>query len=407
MRKVLISPAHYLLDYTSRSEFYFAAKLIRDLALKTPDTEYYVLCGKCINEMPGNVKLYQLYTKDTDVELNLVTRIKFYLKLFICSCRLSWTNQFDIVWHFFPNGRFSFNPFIFFGIDRLLNPSVKRMVGRLQYSKHDINHHLDKFHLNSIRMHTIKPDCVTASLQKSLFKVLSIFSNYYFNLFDLIIFNNESAKNHYFDIIIKKYSKKIVIIPVAVDLEQFRFVKKTVSNKLELLFAGVLDDNKRVDEALRICAALEKEHVDFHLTIAGDGERRRRLEVLAKELLNSANYTFLGNVPKCNMPTLFQRAHFLFSLSQSESFGQVFAESWSSGTVFVGSDIPVYVEVIKHLENGIIYNVESKDYQLIAKTISFMNQQTYERITELAHKEVLKYDWNSVVEQYEQALERV
>ncbi len=64
MRKVLLSTTHYLLDYTSSSEFYFAEKLIHNLALKTPEVEHCVLCGKCLNEMPKNVKLFQFHPGD-------------------------------------------------------------------------------------------------------------------------------------------------------------------------------------------------------------------------------------------------------------------------------------------------------------------------------------------------------
>lgn len=410
MRKILISPAHYLLDYTSRSEFYFAGKLIHDLALKTPDIEYYVLCGRSINEMPKNVKIIELQKKkdsSDSVELNLLSRIAFYVKLFFYSIRLSLSHRFEIIWHLFPNGRFSFNPFIFFQVDKLLNPSIKRMIGRLQYAKHDIHHHLDKFHLDRMHMHTIQPDRITSFLQKKLFKFLGLFSNYYFNIFDLLIFNNQSAKDHYLRYAISSFTRRSVIVPVAIDLKQFPFTQKSIDGKIELLYAGVLDKNKRVSEVIKICEILQQMKVNFHLSIVGNGELREELESLARSLLSEKNYTFYGNVQKSEMSEFYKKSHFLFSLSVSESFGQVFAESWSSGTVFIGSAIPVYVEVLRHLENGVIYDVENEDPQRIAKIIADMNQETYQKIANCAHEEVQKYDWSSVVGLYEQSLEQI
>lgn len=182
----------------------------------------------------------------------------------------------------------------------------------------------------------------------------------------------------------------------------FLLQKKTIEKQKQLLYAGVLDENKRVSEVLNICSHLLLLGENFHLDIVGDGDQRKGLEVQTKRLGLENNVKFWGNIPKNRMGEFYERAHYLFSLSASESFGQVFIESWSTGTIFIGSTIPVYKEVIVDSENGLLFDVEKGDHNVIAKKIKEMNQDDFDRIVRTAHAQVSAYDWAHVIQDYDE-----
>lgn len=401
MKRVLVSPAHYLVDYTSRSEFYFAGKLLKELGEQMPEIEFYVVCGRCPVPMPCNVRVYEVMKGKGDLVLNLWSRIGFYCKTTWLSLRLSWKHDFDVVWHLFPNGRFSFHPYLFFQLDRLFFCKPRRLIGRLQYAKHDIHHSLDGMNLGASGMYTVQTRGPAELLQSLLLRMLGRFSTYYFNLFDQLVFNNRAAVDHYLSVNVRTLRGEINIIPVGVDLSRFRFSQKIWGSPLRLLYAGVLDRNKRVIELVQLCRELARNGTEFKLKIVGNGELKQELVDLVQEYALDPHIEFLGNVPKDRMMDLYEQAHILFSLSKSESFGQVFAESWSTGTMFIGSRIPVYEEVVRHGQNAYLVDVETEEgIERAAALVSRLTESDYIRVTEAARTDVTKYDWQSVAYAY-------
>ncbi len=130
------------------------------------------------------------------------------------------------------------------------------------------------------------------------------------------------------------------------------------------------------------------------------------MEELTLEYKLSAKVCFHGDRPKSELIEYYKKAHMLFLLSKSESFGQVLLESWSTGTIFIGSDIPVFRDIISNNIDGQLFPVDSLNFKIesIANFIMQLTQEKFDTIVSLAHNKVNKYEWSNVVDEYSKIL---
>jgi len=395
--KILVTPAHYVLDKNSASEFYYAATLLYGLAIKNPTDQYHVLCGYCADkaQLPTNLKVFELF-KSQKLTLTLWTRIRFYIWIFLKSLQLFYSTKFDVVWHLLPNGIYSFNPFIFFGFPRLFGVK-KLIIGRLAHSYGELESNLLIYDKGKIDVQQRNGDW----LYSLIYKMLSPFSRYYFSLFNTLIFYNEFSKRDFERILKTDLSSRSKIIPVGFDSTQFPFKAKSIMGKLNFLYSGNLIPRKNVNIAIRICKLLKDAGINFEFDIVGDGYERGKLIALTKELNLEQDVIFHGLKQKTEMHRFYEKAHFLFLLSSMEAFGHVLLEAWSSGALFIGSQIPVFEDVIDHLQTG--YLLDIKDPACLTELIKWLKtlkQEQYDSIIEVSCASSQQYEWGAIIEKY-------
>lgn len=405
--KILVSPAHYILDINSQSEFYAAASVIYGLARRLPENQFIVVCGKCKDKasLPPNIILHEVFGKTDRLFIDFLTRIKFYLLISLASIKILSREKVDIIWHMLPNGLMSFNPVIFFQIDRLLQPGIRRLLGRLQYTNLPDLKHIDEnsgkiLHRNNTRIEKI--------IFKAVRGFLRLFSKYYFKLFSTYIFNNQAAVAYYEAQLSLAIDKtKCKIIPIGVNQESFSYTAKIFSPPIYLLFSGNLTENKRVYAIIEVSRILLEKGFQFETHIVGDGDERKYLEELSRRYELAKNVFFHGELPKRELPEFYRKAHILFLLSKSESFGQVLLEAWSTGTLFIGSDIPAFRDIVHHNIDGLLFDLDSPDFRLesLCESIRAMTQDSFDSITLAAKKQLKNYEWPTIIEEYSKLLE--
>jgi glycosyltransferase involved in cell wall biosynthesis len=100
-------------------------------------------------------------------------------------------------------------------------------------------------------------------------------------------------------------------------------------------------------------------HKDTHLLIVGDGEIRSNLEQLVKELHLIKNVTFTGFQKD---PYCFNRIMDVFLLtSYSEGTSMTLLEAMSFSIPAIVSNVGGNPEIIKHLENGLVFENFDKE----------------------------------------------
>lgn len=124
-----------------------------------------------------------------------------------------------------------------------------------------------------------------------------------------------------------------MVIPGGIDPSWFD-VKRTPSEKPELIFWGRMEDEKGVPELLTALAIVAKKFPDIKLTLIGEGHRLEEYKQRVRKL---------GLIPKVVMPgwrsmqeiqKLSATAHAAVLPSRIESFGIAVAEA-------LGAEIPV------------------------------------------------------------------
>ena len=132
-----------------------------------------------------------------------------------------------------------------------------------------------------------------------------------------------------------------------------------------LLFVGRLQEWKGVATVLEALALV----ADVTLTIAGDGNDRQRLEDLASSLGVTNRVTFLGGVPRAELPAIMATHHALVAASYaSETFGIGLVEAQSCGLPVIASRFGGFVEVVSEGNTGLFY--PPRDATALAACIS-------------------------------------
>jgi len=173
-----------------------------------------------------------------------------------------------------------------------------------------------------------------------------------------------------------------------------------------ILYIGRLERRKGVKYLLRAFQALQENHEDVALLLAGDGPDREKLELLTEEL-GLRNVHFLGFVSEDEKLRLLHSADlFCAPAIYGESFGIVLLEALASGLVTVAANNPGYSSVMQGL--GGLSLVNPQDTVEFARRLDLLLREDSLRAMwrSWAKTYVKQYSYKRVVDQYEQVYKR-
>ena len=113
-----------------------------------------------------------------------------------------------------------------------------------------------------------------------------------------------------------------------------------------LLFVGYLDERKGAGRALQVAAILKQRGKTFHMEFIGEGPLRARLEAEVEVEKLRSNVSFLGWLPKHELPQRYARAHFFVSPSASEGWPKVISEAMAFGAVPVAGAVSCIPQIL-------------------------------------------------------------
>jgi glycosyltransferase involved in cell wall biosynthesis len=197
----------------------------------------------------------------------------------------------------------------------------------------------------------------------------------------------------------------IYTIPNATD---FKIIdKKEIHLSFELnnlLFVGRLTEEKNVDSIIHALYLLKNKSINFK--IVGEGEYKKKLINLIKELNLNKRVIFLGELNRKNLYKEYLKSDLVILPSKYECFSSVLLEAMATGVPIIASDIPGTRNVIKNGHNGLLVKpTPEKIAEAIDKLIK--NPKLREKLARNGLKEVKKYSWDKIVEQTERVYEEV
>ena len=137
-----------------------------------------------------------------------------------------------------------------------------------------------------------------------------------------------------------------------IETDVFKPTSATVP-KGSLCFVGRLQPVKNLPALLEALKGLP-----CTLDIIGNGPQEEELKRLAAD--NGINARFLGNIPNHELPQILN-AHELFVLpSLLEGMPKALLEAMACGRTVIGTNVEGIKEVIRHGENGILCNTDSR-----------------------------------------------
>ncbi len=191
---------------------------------------------------------------------------------------------------------------------------------------------------------------------------------------------SESFIKHFEDFTGIRHANKLIVQtnPITIDTEHYEL--DLSKKQKEIVYVGRIDNQqKRTSRVIETWALLEDKHPDWILRIVGDGEERKNLEQLSRDL-NLKRVVFEG----FRQPSeYYKRASILILTSEYEGFGLVIVEGMSFGVVPVvlGSYSAIY-DILKNRDNGIIVSYDKQagfHAEEMAKEISWLIEHNAER----------------------------
>ncbi len=183
-----------------------------------------------------------------------------------------------------------------------------------------------------------------------------------------------------------------------IDVGHFRYRKR---RKLRPVFMTnrMLEPLYNVECVLRAFALVQARYPEASLTIAHDGCCRPALEALAQEL--KLRYThFIGKVSQNKIPDLYDEADIYLMSPNIDNMPGTLLECFASGLPIVATAVGGIPYVAKDRESALL--VPANDHQaLAARAIELLeNPELVERLTQQGLREVEKYHWKPVRDQW-------
>lgn len=132
------------------------------------------------------------------------------------------------------------------------------------------------------------------------------------------------------------------IVPKGIDTSMFGAPQK---KDIDIIGVGSLSVLKQYDVFIKTIASVKKDLPFIQTVLCGDGEDRKHLEAMIKELNLAENIIVKGAVPHSEVLALMQRSKILLHPSSYEGFGTVCLEALYAGAHVISIVQPMYREI--------------------------------------------------------------
>ncbi|MFZ2486805.1 MAG: glycosyltransferase family 4 protein [Anaerolineae bacterium] len=181
---------------------------------------------------------------------------------------------------------------------------------------------------------------------------------------------------------------------------------------MNFLLAGRVSEDKGIHIAVEAIGKLARSRPqrDFHLLLAGSGPETylTRLQQLAADYQITDLISFLGWLPREQMPALMHRSHVLILTSiYPEAFARVVLEGMAAGLAVVGTMTGGTGEILRHDVTGLACAPDNSDDMVQQMARILQEPMLRYQLASRAQSIVLQqYTMNRMVDQIENLLER-
>ena len=137
--------------------------------------------------------------------------------------------------------------------------------------------------------------------------------------------------------------------------------RKRITNPVQLIFVGALNESKGVGRSLQIARKLRETGVNFEFHLIGDGPDRAGFEYWAHQQRLQDMIAFHGWIPKPNLSLFYAKAHIMLFPSASEGWPKVLSEAMAFGVVPVAGAVSSIPQILAETGAGVALPLHDVD----------------------------------------------
>lgn len=395
--KVLVCPAHYLIDDRSHgSEYVWPVGLMR-ACVEAGDTEFVAISGQI---GPG-VTIPGTRTISLDLELSsresVVGTAWFVARYTRIALQVIRAWRPDVIHHLLPfRVGATFNPII------LGRRSATTVIGPVQAS-----HRVflgDEVGVSSGNYGTyarLRPQKRPLSWQAAEI-FASRLSGWTLKSATTVLAVNQAGRRE----VLQASGVKADILPFGVDTNRFAPAARIDAGHRVTIFLVVsyLVARKRVSDVIKAFAIVVSRRRDVLLRIVGDGPAREELMALVRSLHLEDVCEFYGRVPHELIAEQYGRADVVVSASASETFGMSLLEAMASGIPVISAVNDGSMGIIEDGESGFLVSVGDPNGMALKMEELRADRDLARRLGEAARQRVSElFSWDVIATQMQGA----
>lgn len=210
-----------------------------------------------------------------------------------------------------------------------------------------------------------------------------------------VIANSEGLK----ELALKaKSNQEIDVIYNGVDTEIFHPSGK-INKGFTIISTSRLIKRKGVDLLVEAFIKFAKDKNDVKLLLAGDGSLRNNLEEIVSENGMNNEISFLGALPRKEMPDLYRKGNVFVLPSLNEGMSNSLLEAMASGLAVVATDTGGTKELINK-RNGIV--IQKGRQKVICEAFEklYADSDSLLKKQEVSRNKAMKMNWQEMAENY-------
>lgn len=211
--------------------------------------------------------------------------------------------------------------------------------------------------------------------------------------------------SHFLVDVFGKHGIKAQSIFNIIDVDRFTYRERRTLRP-RFMTNRILEPLYNIDCILKAFALIQERYPDASLTIAHDGCCRPALEQLARDL-KLKNTTFLGRVPHAQIPALYDSADIYLTTPNIDCMPGSLLECFASGLPVVATKAGGIPYIARDRDSALLVDLDD-DQAVAARSIELLeNPELVETITRGGLREVQKYHWKPVRDQWAQVYEEL
>lgn len=198
---------------------------------------------------------------------------------------------------------------------------------------------------------------------------------------------------------------KIFITPNGVDLSQIPKDEEKIANRV--ICVARLSWEKGLDYLIKAWPEVLKQTPEAKLVMVGEGDKRKEIETMIKDLNIADSVVLMGNLPHDRTLEEIKKSEIFICPSLAEGLGIVFIEAQACGVPAIGTRVGGIPDVIKDNENGLLILPKNSEAIVAAIAKLLKDKSMADKLSARAFQTVKKYDWKNVISQINRLYEEV